>query len=217
MNKTFDADFDNVKVLGVNDQNVNGDGFDWMGGGRARVTNSLVRSADDAFAFFSPRVDPEGEKRGDGDVKEIRIENCVIWVTRANIYRVSGGETFKVDNVAMINCDIIHVPLGYLGVPRSLICGESTLEASNFLLENVRFEEPAALFGLRVEAATYRNIIFKNITMKGEPIPSVVRSTVDGLVFDNVILNGKLVSAKEDIPFEVITKEIKNLKFVKSK
>jgi len=53
--------------------------------------------------------------------------------------------------------------------------------------------------------------------MKGEPTPLVVRSTVDGLVFDNVILNGKLISTKEDIPFEVITKEIKNLKFVKSK
>jgi len=223
MHSTFDAAFDNVKVLGVNNQNVNGDGFDFMGGGRIRITNSLVRSGDDAFAFFTPRWAAGYEKEVEinekykerEEIKDVRIENCVIWPTRANICRVGVP---KIDNLAIINCDIIHVPLGYLDDSGSLIRGGSgSVEASNFLFENIRFEEPAALLGLGGEASIYRNIVFKNITMKGEPIPLIVRGTVDGLVFDNVILNGKLITAIEDVPFEVITKEIKNLKFVKSK
>ncbi len=103
MHTTYDATFDNVKLLGVNDQNINGDGFDWKdGGGRTRITNSLIRSSDDAFAFFTPR---DSVPEPNGIVKDITIENCVIWPTRANIFRASGYG----DNIVMRNCDIIHV------------------------------------------------------------------------------------------------------------
>ena len=224
MHTTFDADFDNVKVLGVNDQNVNGDGFDWFGGGRTRIKNSLVRSADDSFAFFPPGFGPEGE------VKDVRIENCVIWPTRANIGRYGGGLVLKIDNIAMINCDVIHVPIRLFQVPRSLICTtgnpdvnkENSLLFSNILFENIRLEEPAGLLGVQNEAAVYRNIVFKDITIMGKPTlseaPLFIHSTVDGLVFDHVTINGKLVSGMKDVPFSnipgLITKEIKNLKFI---
>ena len=211
MHTTYDANFDNVKVLGVNDQNVNGDGFDWQGGGRTRITNSLVRSADDCFAFFSPR-DSE-----DRTVKDIRIENCVIWPTRANIYKANGW----MDNVVMINSDIIHVPFSLFEVPRALICSavgnnQNNAILSNFLFENVRFEEPAALLGISFVGAQFSNIVFRNISMNGEPLPSYVNANIDGIIFDNVILNGKQILGEKDLEFKLKTNEIKNLKFVQA-
>jgi hypothetical protein len=220
MQTTYDADFDNVKVLGVNNQDVNGDGFDWGGGGRTRITNSLVRCADDAFAFLTPA--PWDGTTKESENKDIRIENCVIWPTRANICRFENpGAINKTDNIVMFNCDIIHVPKRMFQVPRSVVASYSSKGQgsvySNIIFENVRFEEPAALLGIQNEGALFRNIVFKNISMRGKTILLFVKGTVDGLLFDNVRLDGKMVSAKEDIPFELITKEISNLKFLKTK
>ncbi|MGB7395623.1 MAG: hypothetical protein WA913_14635, partial [Pricia sp.] len=209
MHTTYDAGFDNVKVLGINDQNINGDGFDWVaGGGRTTITNSFVRSADDAFAIFTPRG-PEPE----GIVKDIRIDNCVIWPTRANVFRAHG----YTDGFVMTNCDIIHIPKSLFNVPRALMYSinemprQATL--SNFRFENLRFEEPAALLGLDFEGGHFKNIMFKDIVMKGKPSPLYLNTNIDGLRFDNVRLNGKKILEKEDLSFQKLTNPIKNLKF----
>ena len=213
MHTTLDADFDNVKVLGVNDQNINGDGFDWKeGGGRTRIANSLVRSSDDAFALFTPR-----DSVPTGVVKDIVIERCVIWPTRANIFRVSGyGE-----NISMKNCDVIHVPQSMFAVPRALLCSVKSnngqyATVSNFLFEDIRFEEPAALLGIDWEKASYHNIVFRNITMKGKPSPSYVTAKrVEGVVLDNVVLDNKQILTRKDLRFAVLTNDITDLRFVK--
>ena len=215
MNTTYDASFDNVKLLGVNDQNINGDGFDWKGGGgRTRITNSLIRSSDDAFAFFTPR---DSVPEPNGVVKDITIESCVIWPTRANIFRASGYG----DNIVMRNCDIIHVPQSLFTVPRAILCSVRSSDkvyavVSNFLFENLRFEEPAAFLGIDWEKAQYRNIVFRNITMPAKPLPSYVNSkSITGVTFDKVSLNGQSVSGKKDLDFKVLKNEIQNLKFSK--
>lgn len=211
MHTTFDATFDNVKVLAVNDQNINGDGFDWQdGGGRSKITNSLIRSSDDCFALFTAK-----KEKMETMVKDITIENCVLWPTRANIFRTSG----YAENITMRNCDIIHVPNSLFTVPRALICTTNSKEhvsrISNLLFENLRFEEPAALLGLQIEKGLFKNITFRNITMKGEPLPLYVDTHIDGLLFDNVALNGKQILSEDDLTFKVKTNKIKNLKFSK--
>ena len=209
MHTTFDADFDNVKVFGINDQNINGDGFDWVaGGGRTTITNSLIRSADDAFAIFTPRG-PEPE----GIVKDIRIDNCVIWPTRANVFRAHG----YTDGFVLQNSDIIHVPETLFNVPRALMYSinemprQATL--SNLRFENLRFEEPAALLGLDFEGGQFNSIVFKDITMQGEASPMYMNTSIDGVLFDNVTLNGKKILSEKDLSFEVLTNDIKDLKF----
>lgn len=226
MHTTFDAVFDNVKVIAVNPQNINGDGFDWYGGGRTKITNCLVRSMDDCFAFFTPDSSLDMWSMGkntEGEVKDILIENCVLWTTLANIYRVGfNGQALKIDNIVMKNCDVIHIAKGEWHAPWSLICAVSPNNKgkavhSNFLFENVRFEEPCALIGLQNEEAQFLNMVFKNISMSGEAIPSLVKSSVGNLIFENVILNGKQVMGKNDVPFKLITQEIKNLQFLPGK
>lgn len=211
MHSTFDTDFDNVKILAVNHQNINGDGFDWQdGGGRSKITNSLIRSSDDCFALFTAK-----KETMETMVKDITIENCVLWPTRANIFRTSG----YAENITMRNCDIIHVPYSLFEVPRALICTTNSTEhvsrISNLLFENIRFEEPAALLGVQIPKGLFKNITFRNITMKGEPLPLYVDTRIDGLFFDNVVLNGKQVLSEDDLTFKLKTNEIRNLKFSK--
>lgn len=222
MHTTFDAVFDNIKVVAVNPQNINGDGFDWYGGGRTKVRNCFVRSMDDCFAFFTPNSSNDmwaRDKDTEGEVKDIEIENCVLWTSVANVYRVGfNGQALRTDNIVMRNSDVIHIRKGEWFAPWSAICvvspnNKGKAVHSNYLFENVRFEEPTALLGLQNEEAQFENIVFKDITMIGEPAPSMVKISVKGLTFNNVRLNGKLVSQKKDIPFKLITKEIENLKF----
>lgn len=211
MHSTFDTEFDNIKILAVNDQNINGDGFDWQdGGGRSKIINSLVRSSDDCFALFTAK-----KETMETMVKDITIENCVLWPTRANIFRTSGYS----ENITMRNCDIIHVPNSLFDFPRSLICttnsSEDVSRISNLLFENLRFEEPAALLGLQIEKGLFKNITFRNISMKGKPLPLYVDTNIDGLLFENVMLNGKQILSEDDLTFKTKTNDIKNLKFSK--
>lgn len=223
MHSTFDADFDNVKVLAVNPQNINGDGFDWYGGGRTKITNCLVRSMDDCFAFFTSGSSLDMWAMGkntEDEVKDILIENCVLWTTLANVYRVGfNGQVLQTDHIVMKNCDLIHIGKGKWFAPWTLICAVSPNNKgkamhSNFRFEDIRMEEPTALLGLQNEEVKFQNIVFKNITMIGEPVPSLVKSTIENLTFDNVVLNGKRVSELNDISFDQTSKEIKNIKFL---
>jgi hypothetical protein len=110
---TFDAVFDNIKVIAVNPQNINGDGIDWYGGGRTRVMNSFIRSMDDCFAFFTPESSKDmwaTTKNTAGDVTDIYIENCVLWTTLANVFRIGfNGQALTTRAITMKNTDVIHI------------------------------------------------------------------------------------------------------------
>lgn len=222
---TSNVVFDNVKVLSVNRANINGDGFDFQGGENILVVNSLIRSADDAFAFFPS--DPIIYARDSGQhlsskypgVKNVLIENCVIWSTLANIYRlVPGRRNFVTDNIAMRNCDVIHVSRGFWWAPWSLVCtiDPSKIENSlhtNYLFEDIRFEEPVPLFGLQGGTGIYRNFTFRNIQMSGIPDSSLFEGQVEGLLFDNVWINNKKVTSFDDLLLNPANLNKKNVKF----
>ncbi len=208
---TFDAVFDNIKVLAVNPQNINGDGIDWYGGGRTRVINSLIRSMDDCFAFFTPgSCQDMWSTTGttEGEVKDIYIENCVLWTTLANVFRIGfNGQALSTDQITMKNCDVIHVSKGQWFAPWSLLCsvspnGKGKGKHSNYLIENIRFEEPVSLFGLQNPEAIYNNIIFKDITIEGSLVPSLIKSELVNVTFENVVLNGKPLTNEAQIPLQ---------------
>lgn len=206
---TFDAVFDNIKVLAVNPQNINGDGIDWYGGGRTKVVNSFIRSMDDCFAFFTPgsRGDMWATtKNSTGEVRDITIDNCVLWSTLANVFRIGfNGQALTTSNITMKNTDVIHMSKSEWYAPWSLFCmvspnSKGRAKHSNYWFEKIRFEEPVALFGLQNPEAQFQHVTLKDITMTGEPVPSLVKSTTRDVTFDNVMLNGKRVTAEADIP-----------------
>ena len=220
---TFDAMFDNIKILAVNPQNINGDGIDWYGGGRAKVLNSFIRSMDDCFAFFTPNSSLDmwaTTKDTEGEVKDIYIDNCVLWTTLANVFRIGfSGQALTTDRITMKNTDIIHISKGEWHAPNSLFCMVSPNSKGkaihrNYLFENIRFEEPAALFGLQNPETNFQNAVLKNITMMGEPVPSLLKNATGNITFENVVLNGKPVKSEVDIPLRAGSTKVENGKYM---
>ncbi|MFD2570499.1 hypothetical protein ACFSUS_07630 [Spirosoma soli] len=212
---TFDAVFDNIKILAVNPQNINGDGIDWYGGGRAKVLNSFIRSMDDCFAFFTQDSSKDmwaTTRNTTGEVKDIYIDNCVLWSTLANVFRIGfNGQALTTSNITMKNTDVIHMSKGEWYAPWALFCmvspnSKGKASHRNYLFEKIRFEEPVALFGLQNPEAQFQNLVLKDITMTGEPVPSLVKSNTSHITFDNVILNGKRVVTETDIPLRAGSK-----------
>ena len=220
---TFDAVFDNIKILAINPQNINGDGIDWYGGGQAKVLNSFIRSMDDCFAFFTAESCKDmwaKDRNTGGSVKDIYIENCVLWTTLANVFRIGfNGQDLTTDNIIMKNCDVLHISKGNWFAPSSLFCmvspnSKGKAKHSNYLFEKIRFEEPTALFGLQNPESSFENIVLKDITMLGEPIPSLIKNKTKNVTFDNVILNGKRVLTEGGIPLKEGSSTIENAKYL---
>lgn len=212
---TYDAVFDNIKIIAVNPQNINGDGIDWYGGGRSKVINSFIRSMDDCFAFFTSgsSMDMWATSRNtSGEVKDIYIENCVLWSTLANVFRIGfNGQALSTDNVVMKNCDVIHMSKGEWYAPWSLFCmvspnSQGKAKHTNYLIENIRFEEPLALFGIQNPEVEFTGLVLKDITMMGAPVSSIVKGKLQNVTFQNVNLNGKLVKNEVDIPLRTDSK-----------
>ncbi|MCF2505217.1 hypothetical protein L0663_17630 [Dyadobacter sp. CY107] len=160
------------KNLSRHPQNINGDGIEWYWGGRARVSNSFIRSMDDCFAFFTEdsSKDMWGESKTiSGEVKDITIENCVLWTTLANIFRIGfNGQALTTDNISLKNVDVIHVSKGQWYAPWSLFCivspnSKGKARHSNCLVENLRLEESIALFGLQNPEAVFSKIVLKDV------------------------------------------------------
>ncbi len=209
---TVDAVFDNIKIIAVNPQNINGDGIDWYGGGRAKVINSFIRSMDDCFAFFTPDSSQDmwaTTRNTSGEVTDIYIDNCVLWTTLANVFRIGfNGQALTTRNITLKNSDVIHISRSEWYAPWALLCAVSPnsrgkASHSTYRLENIRFEEPTALFGLQNPEARFENMVFKNITMMGAPTPSLIKSTVTGVTFERVLLNGIPVAAESNVPLKV--------------
>lgn len=219
---TFDAVFDNIKIIAVNPQNINGDGIDWYGGGRSKVINSFIRSMDDCFAFFTPDASKDmwaTSRNTSGEVKDIYIENCVLWSTLANVFRIGfNGQALTTDNIVMKNCDVIHMSKGQWYAPWSLFCmvspnSKGKAKHSNYLFENIRFEEPVALFGIQNPEVEFRGLVLKDISMMGAPVSSIVKGKLQNVSFQNVTLDGKPVKKEVDIPLAADSK-IESAKFL---
>lgn len=216
---TFDAVFDNIKILAVNPQNINGDGIDWYGGGRAKVLNSFIRSMDDCFAFFTPNSSLDmwaTAKNTEGEVKDIYIDNCVLWTTLANVFRIGfSGQALMTDRITMKNTDIIHISKGEWHAPNSLFCmvspnSKGKAKHTDYLFENIRFEEPAALFGLQNPETQFQNAVLKNIQMIGAPVPSLIKNSTSDITFEQVVLDGNAVSSEANIPLREGSKNVEN-------
>lgn len=205
----FDAVFDNIKILAVNPQNINGNGMDWYGGGRTKVLNSFVRSMDDCFAFFTKdsSLDMWATTRNTaGDVNDIYIENCVLWTTLANVFRIGfNGQALKTSNITLKNSDVIHMSRSEWYAPWALLCAVSPNSKGkavhqNYRMEGIRFEEPTALFGLQNPEAEFSELTFRDITMMGTPVLSLIKSGTHNVTFTNIRLNGQPVVSPADIP-----------------
>jgi hypothetical protein len=204
---TQDTVFSNIKVIAAIPENLQCDGMDWFDGGRTIVRDSFFRTADDCFACFSAdemaalvryqrylQESPRPQPRC-GEVTDITIERCVLWPTVANIFR-AGWNAFTTRNITMRDCNVIHFNSGFnsgqsLALYHALFratggTAESQRHYSNYVFENIRFEEPAALLGVNSPQVALRGFCFKDIQFLGRPNPSILRGEINDVRFENV-------------------------------
>jgi hypothetical protein len=236
--RTTESTFDNIKVIAATPENLNCDGMDWYGGGRATVRDSFFRVADDCFAVHTEdasialRVDRGGgghlaeAPRKEtpptrGEFSELTVERCVLWPTVANIFRAGwNNQSLKTRAITIRDCDVIHMerPLKrWLGADWALFTsvipqGAGQCEHSDYLFENIRCEDPIALLGVNWPGATLKNFRFRNIQIPGEAGQSLVRADVDGIAFDDIRVAGRPASQATDIRL-TLEGEAKNILF----
>ena len=204
--KSTDCDgvqFKNVKLIGC--WRYNSDGFDFVDSRNVLVSDCFVRSFDDSIVVKSFR--PGGQ-----DLRNIEVENCVIWTD----WGVSLGVTYetradRIRDITFRNCDILH----------NIACrGALTVnpndrgEIRNVTFEDIRVEDArSGLIELVVEETTWatdtergrvRDVRFENISVTGGPFPhSILRGfdgehNVEGVLVQDLWIHGKLIpSAKE--------------------
>lgn len=221
--ETFDALFDNIKIVTSFPANLNGDGIDWYGGGRAIVRDSFFRVADDCFAVHTAgasvalRLDRGGgghlpgalateTPRTSGEVADITIERCVFWPTVANIFRAGwNNQSLRTRGVTVRDCDVIHISSHeWRGASDALFTavipeGSGVCEHRDYLFENIRIEEPAALLAVDWPGATLRNFHFKDITIAQKSGRNRLRADADGVTFENVRIAGRPAANAADL------------------
>lgn len=221
--ETLDAVFDNIKVITSFPANLNGDGIDWYGGGRAVVRDSFFRVADDCFAVhpadasIALRVDrgggghlpgaPQTEPHhATGEVSDITIERCVFWPTVANIFRAGwSNQSLTTRNITLRDCDVIHISSHeWMGAADALFTclspdGSGDGQHSNYLFENIRFESPAALLSVNWPQAHLRNFRFKDIRLDKGASKSFLRASADGVSFERVRVKDQSAASASDL------------------
>lgn len=208
--ETFDSVFENIKVVTSIPANLNGDGIDWYGGGRATVRDSFFRTADDCFAVHPAgaaaalRVDRGGGahlpgapvtevQHARGEVGDFTIERCVFWPTVANIFRAGwSNQSLTTHDVTIRDCDVIHISSHvWLGAADALFTavspdGSGDGEHRNYLFENIRFDSPGALLAVNWPSTTLRNFTFRDIRLANGVNQSFIRANADGIRFESV-------------------------------
>ena len=221
--ETFDSVFENIKVINSTATNLNGDGMDWYGGGRAIVRDSFFRTADDCFAVhpadasIALRVDRGGGghlpgapatevHHARGEVRDFTIERCVFWPTVANVFRAGWShQSLTTRNVSLRDCDVIHISSHvWLGAADALFTsvspnGSGDGHHHDYHFENIRFESSGALLAVNWPAMNLHNFHFKDIEFPEGVNQSFIRGNADGLSFENIRIQGKAATDPGDL------------------
>ena len=237
--RTTDSVFDNIKVIASTPENLNCDGMDWYGGGQATVRDSFFRVADDCFAVHTEdasialRVDrgggghlpgaPQKETPPTrGEFSGLTVERCIFWPTVANIFRAGwNNQSLTTSDVTIRDCDVIHMgrsPKHWMGADWALFTtvipqGTGVCEHRDYLFENIRCEEPAAMLGVNWPQATLRNFRFKDIHVADSAGQSFLRASADGIAFENVRVAGRPATNAADLNL-TIEGDAKNIRYL---
>ncbi|WP_448700587.1 glycosyl hydrolase family 28 protein [Mucilaginibacter sp. AW1-3] len=192
----------------------NADGIDIFSSKDVTLDHLFMRNSDDCIAIYGHRW------RYYGNTQNINILNSTLWADVAHPILIgTHGDTQRPDTLSDMkfnNIDILDQQenqMDYQGC-MSLNAGDSNLiQAVTF--NDIRVEDirKGQLFNLRVmfnrkyntsAGAGIKDILFKNVTYSGRNAPlSVIsgydeRRNISNVVFENLQINGKLISDKMD-------------------
>lgn len=181
----------NLKLIGYR---ANSDGIDICNSRDVTVEDCFIRTLDDLVVIKSDK--------GKGPVQRIITRRCVLWNQVAHGLSVGAELADPVDDVLFSDCDILH-DQGREWSLRVYHCDAAPV--TNIRFEDIRIEEARKCISLWIgkavwtrdaERGTIRDVLFRNITAAGkdlkvELVGADEAHAVDGVRFENVVLNGQ--------------------------
>ncbi len=153
---------------------------------------------------------------------DIMIKNCIFWSDAAHCILIGPeGNGTSTERVTITNCDFLECQFpgrDYWGVI-AITNGDKML-IKDILVENCRVEDFSFsnLVAIRIEeniwtklgpGGAIRNVVFRNVSYNGRnQNPSYIKgfdaaNNVEGVVFENLTINGKKVLSAEQGRFEI--------------
>jgi len=213
MKDSWDVHFDNIKAIGANSGNANGDGMDWLGGGDTTVNDSFFRAADDVFSMEGSwdGYGPAAFAEQGNPVSNIAVTNSVLSTSISNVVRAGWPEkNFEGSHFSMQNSDVLHAGLGGCGVPFALLelwaDPNGRGQSSDFQFKDIRLEDWYSLTQLMEPKDGISGVHFTDIAALEQPpmVASVLKGKVQDTVLSDVTLAGKLAVSDGDVPLQYL-------------
>lgn len=204
----------------------NGDGMNVISSNDVLIDGVFNRNSDDCVTVY-------GTRGGFiGGAKNVTVQNSTLWADVAHPILVgTHGNTphpERLEDLKFLNIDILdhkEAQIDYQGC-MSLNAGDSNLIA-NVRFDNIRVEDfrQGQLVNLRVfynrkyntsPGRGVENVLFKDITYTGSHASLSIIAGYDdkrlirNVVFENLIINGKVISDKMDKPYWFKTSDMAN-------
>lgn len=194
--KSKNVDINNLKLIGYR---ANSDGIDICNSFDVTIRNCFLRTLDDLIVIKTP--DHKGES---GRIKALQ---CVLWNACAHALSLGAEITNTIEDILFKDCDIIHDE----GRNWALRIYQSDgALVHNIRFEDIRIEQTRKFASLWIGEAVWskdktrgniRNIVFKDIDVKGSPLNIDFigfdnEHKIDSVLIQNVILNGHPISEK---------------------
>jgi hypothetical protein len=203
--------FDNVKVIGSNSGDANGDGMDWLGGGDTTVNDSFFRAADDVFSMEGSwdGYGPAAFAEQGNPVSNIAVTNSVLSTSISNVVRAGWPEkNFEGSRFSMQNSDVLHAGLGGCGIPFALMeiwaDPNGRGQTSDFRFDDIRLEDWYSLTQLMEPADGISGVHFTDVAALEQPplVASVLKGKVRDTALSGVNLAGTLAASDDDVPLQ---------------
>ncbi len=186
------------------------DGIDCMSSSDIIINDVFLRNSDDCIAIYGHRWEFNGDSRN------IQVKNSILWADVAHPMMIGTHGDYKnngsiIENIIFDNIDILehHEPQQrYMGCMAINAGDKNTVR--NVRYENIRIEkfECGRLIDIKViknpdynpePGKSIENIFFKNITYNSSIAESSEiegydeERVVEGVVLENLTINGKLI------------------------
>jgi hypothetical protein len=204
--------YDDLRVLGGNQDNANQDGMDWLGGGDTIVRNSFFRASDDDLAMEGnwDGYKQEDMVRPGADVNDILVENSELSTSISNIVRMGWPQKiFNSRNFTLRDSDILHGGIGACGQTFGLLgfwgANGASGDHSGVTFENLLVDNWYSLFQMEQEQPALHGFTFRNIWALDQPplAESTMTGDVKDVTLDNVKYGQTRVTSDAQVPLAV--------------
>jgi hypothetical protein len=143
-------------------------------------------------------------------VSDITIERCVLWPTVANVFRTGWiNQSLTTRHITLRDCDVIHIGRGeWMGAAWALFTavspnGQGECRHSDYLFENIRVEERAALLGVNWAHTHLDNFQFKDIRFRSGIGTGILSAESADIGVEQVRVNDQPVTNLSDLKLTV--------------